>query len=549
MLRINKMYKLICLALSICFINISAVAMAAKRTIIFIPLDNRPVCDAYPRNVLKAAGYKVFCPPEKFLATRQTPANTEALLKWLETKVDDCAAAVVSTDALIYGGLVASRTHHLTEAELSQRVERLKNLNMDKNIKLYAFSTLMRTPVESFGNVEPEYYTKLGPTIYKYSQLYDKQDENLASIREGIIDKAIERNIDRFPLQDWLERRDKNMEVNHKLATLAASGRFHYFAVGKDDNAPLSHTHMEARQLSQSTATVSSTEFQILPGVDQLGLLLLARAVNEIEGKTPKIYTLYVEGPGPQTIPQYSDLTLGESVPQQIIAAGGQVVYSADAADVVLAMNTPPDGIMQDSTAPSNQPFASPANKRYISNLHNMITDGRHISLADVAYSNGADNGFMNELAHQGLLTHLTAYNGWNTADNTVGFAIAQGMLGRDIDDNDRLNLLRERVIDDWYYQANARRTITEKLEKANLTPVKYNLGPNVKAVYIAATNIIKDMAFQYDLTRYTSCKIAFPWDRLFEISVSDIKTKAAPSKNARRLRDNMQKVVFADNY
>jgi hypothetical protein len=79
------------------------------------------------------------------------------------------------------------------------------------------------------------------------------------------------------------------------------------------------------------------------------------------------------------------------------------------------------------------------------------------------------------------MLTRLAAYNGWNTADNTIGFAIAQGMLERDTKKADQLQLMRERVLDDWFYQAVARRTITDKLENAKLTPVKYNLGPSVQ--------------------------------------------------------------------
>ena len=80
--------------------------------------------------------------------------------------------------------------------------------------------------------------------------------------------------------------------------------------------------------------------------MDQLGLLMLTRAVNDLENRTPAVCPLYVEGVGPKTIPQYSDMPLGKSVPEQIVAAGGKIVYSPDAADVVLAINTPADGTM-----------------------------------------------------------------------------------------------------------------------------------------------------------------------------------------------------------
>ena len=506
-----------------------------KGAFIFIPLDDRPVCYSYPVKVMEAAGYKILTPPEKFLATRTTPADTEKLWKWLESRAEKVDAAVISTDALIYGGLVASRTHMLPMAALEAKVNRLKDLQMDKDIRFYGFSTLMRTPRESYGNVEPAYYSNVGPAIYRYSQLSDKSDLHAESLLEDFEVGAFERNLAKAHLKDWLDRRNKNMEVNRQLAMLARMGRFDYFAIGKDDNAPLSHTHMEARKISFSNADVSDESFQILPGVDQLGLLLLTRAANELSGTVPKVYQMYVEGVGPKTIPQYSDLPLGTSVPEQIIAAGGKIVYQPEAADVVLAINTPADGTMYDSTSLSNQYFASPANKRYIANLGKMLERGVNISLADVAFSNGGDNGFMNEMSLRGYTDKLSAYNGWNTADNTIGFAISQGMLAPKIEKEKQLMLMRERVLDDWYYQSNARRLITDELEKAKKTEFKYTLNDMMPKVRKQAFDIMNRLAANYDITAGTKFDVVFPRNRLFEVDIVKLKQEKSKLRSKSR--------------
>ena len=506
-----------------------------KGAFIFIPLDDRPVCYSYPVKVMEAAGYKILTPPEKFLATRTTPADTEKLWKWLESRAEKVDAAVISTDALIYGGLVASRTHMLPMAALEAKVNRLKDLQMDKDIRFYGFSTLMRTPRESYGNVEPAYYSNVGPAIYRYSQLSDKSDLHAESLLEDFEVGAFERNLAKAHLKDWLDRRNKNMEVNRQLAMLARMGRFDYFSIGKDDNAPLSHTHMEARKISFSNADVSDESFQILPGVDQLGLLLLTRAANELSGTVPKVYQMYVEGVGPKTIPQYSDLPLGTSVPEQIIAAGGKIVYQPEAADVVLAINTPANGTMYDSTSLSNQYFASPANKRYIANLGKMLERGVNISLADVAFSNGGDNGFMNEMSLRGYTDKLSAYNGWNTADNTIGFAIAQGMLAPKIEKEKQLMLMRERVLDDWYYQSNARRLITDELEKAKKTEYKYTLNDMMPKVRKQAFDIMNRLAANYDITAGTKFDVVFPWNRLFEVDIVKLKQEKSKLRSKSR--------------
>ena len=88
----------------------------------------------------------------------------------------DADAAVISSDALIYGGLVASRTHFFDETTLQARVQRLEMLRERLPMPLYVYSTLMRTPRASFGNVEPPYYSKIGPAIFRYSELLDKED-------------------------------------------------------------------------------------------------------------------------------------------------------------------------------------------------------------------------------------------------------------------------------------------------------------------------------------------------------------------------------------
>ncbi|WP_302298881.1 DUF4127 family protein [Phascolarctobacterium faecium] len=497
-----------------------------RETMLFLPLDNRPVCSSYVVKTMEAAGYKVLVPPVRYLASYNRNGSPDELWKWLLKSAPQADAAVISTDSLIYGGLVASRTHREPQTVLEQRLKRLETLKDQFDVKLYAFSTLMRTPRASFGAVEPPYYAKIGPAIFRYSELCDSDDLIGLSLKDSLTKKALETNLPAADLQDWLERRQKNLNINSQLTQMARSNRFHFLAIGKDDNAPLSHTHMEARKLTQETYDLTQRTFQIVPGVDQLGLLLLTRAGNEINRYNPRIYAFYAEGWGPRTLPQYSDMTLGQSVPQQILAIDGRTATNAENADIVLALNTPADGIMMDSTAPSNQFFSSPQNRKYIGQLKQLLDSGSKISLADVAYSNGADNGFMNELAKTEQLQRLSAYNGWNTADNTVGFAICQGVLAPQMQPQEAEKLMRIRIIDDWYYQANARRSATAFLDSKKQKAAVYLLGACEKPVHELTLGICRDLAGRYTITEKTNFDISFPWNRLFEIEVDLKKDK-----------------------
>ena len=68
--------------------------------------------------------------------------------------------------------------------------------------------------------------------------------------------------------------------------------------------------------------------------------------------------------------------------------------------------------------------------------------------------------------------------------------------------------LMRERVLDDWYYQSNARRLITDELEKAKKTEFKYTLNDMMPKVRKQAFDIMNRLAANYDITAGTKFDI-----------------------------------------
>lgn len=460
-------------------------------------------------------------PPEKLLADNEHNGNPGALWSWLNNAAQDADAAVLATDSLIYGGLVASRTHHDSDDEL---IDRMKNFNELRenhpNLKIYGFSTVMRTPRQSFGKVEPPYYTKYGPDIFALSQLNDKEEGQGLTANERSKKNELLARIPQKDLTDWLERRQKNFHINLMLTELARKRTFHYLAIGKDDDAPLSQTNMESRHLIDATLDLSNNNFKILPGVDQLGLLLLTRTINELSNEQPVVHVIYSEGSGKNTLPYYSDQRLSSSVPDQIQVVGGRVSELQDKADLILAVNTPFDGITKDSTADDNLFFSSIYNKRFINLISNFVKSGNTLAIADISYANGADNGFMEELYKHDLLEQIVAYSGWNTADNTIGYAISQGILAKKMSPSDKNTLLQIRYLDDWLYQSNVRPNLSHSIGKNNPNII-YDFTPFHDEIVTAAYKLYAHYLKKDHFLQAADFKIDFPWNRLFEINVT----------------------------
>ena len=495
--------------------------------ILYIPHDNRPVVDEQTIAVIEKVGYKVITPPEEFLGNRERFGEPDKLWKWLEDNCKkDIRAAVISSDAMLYGSLVASRKHNIDRQTILNRVELFKEFRKShKKLPIYVFGSIMRTPrsAEASGYEEPDYYRNYGANIFRYTALEDKQEVEGLDSREKKEIEFLQKLIPKKALSDWKDRHDKNFSANEKLIDLAKEKNFNCLILGRDDNAPYSQTHMESRHLKTYAAGIDKNNFQNIAGIDEVGLMLLTRAVNDRQKNQPKIFVKYNYGRGGQTLPSYSDETIAETISAEITAVGGRQVEDYKRADLVLAVNTNADGQTHEATDGLNGSKERTGTKFFIDTVQEYLDANKSVAVADIAFANGSDNALMELLNKRGMLFKLNAYSGWNTATNSTGFALATGILSKRMAYADKKNLLVTRYLDDWAYQANVRNIVAGQIKWLHGNGVYESLDEKIDTVSDESsrmmTNFVKNNLQSANIVG--NLKVEFTWNRMFESKIT----------------------------
>ena len=496
-----------------------AVLSKSRGTMVYVPMDTRPVCKDYTVATMQAAGWNIVVPPDELLSSLERDGQPDKLLEWLEQNVQEAVAVVASADALIYGGLVDSRTHHIEPSVLQSRAERLLSLKQKKHSPdIYVFVTIMRTPKASAAPAEPVYYEEWGSKLFRQGALLDKNELQGLSRKESKELQALNHEIPRNVIADFYGRRRDNIRTTELLLHGIESDSFNYLLVGRDDTSPLSQAHKEARYMSSLVNNFSNTKIRFFSGADQLGLVLLTQAANRLTYNTPLVYTEFGAGKGGATVPTYEDDTVAESAKQHIFAAGGFPSKNPDTADYILLVNTPYNGKTLEASDVKNSGVADKNTRAFADKVQAYLAQGKKVIVSDSAYGNGADNALVKELFRRGIAYDLAAYGGWNTSGNTLGFALSQGIESPYYEGNAAKDLLTVRYLDDWAYQANARMDVYKNVIWPNYMP---NSGytPEQKRIAEAAIKesitkvsepVMGDVANDYDFK--------LPWSRMFEV-------------------------------
>lgn len=533
---------LLCLAVFLA--AFSGIAAAKKKeapkdkgTIVFIPHDNRPISDVETADTIRQLGYKVVVPPDELLGSNSNLGDSDKLWQWLEDNttvphkndkkppykpLPGIKAVVLSGDAMIYGSLVGSRKHHFTQQTLLERVKKFQEFkDSHPKVPMYVFSSIMRTPRtgEASGSEEPGYYFSYGTDIFRYTALKDKEEVEGLTKREKKEMKFLTEFLPQEAIDDWLSRRSKNLAVNKAMIDLAKAGTFSYFCLGRDDNAPYSQTHRESRWLNDYGRELGKTRFNNMAGIDEFGMLLLTRAVNDLEAVMPFVYVRYNMGEGARVVPSYSDEAIDKTIRSHVIMAGGVYVTTPARADLVLLVNTNPNGETYEANDAGNTEKSRFSTRYFMNMLEEELAEGRPVGIADIAYANGSDNALMAALRDKDLLFRLQAYSGWNTPTNSTGFVLGQGMLVPRMSDESRKRLLYTRYLDDWGYQANVRQNLSATLGYFKGQGSGGNL--NEKRAQTEASATLRMQTFAgWNLPKFLDVKqikVTMPWNRLFE--------------------------------
>lgn len=530
-MQFKYLKQLLCLFLMMIVVYVPNVVFASlNKTIIFVPHDNRPISFKQTADNIRDLGYEVLTPPEELLGNRENPyAKPEELSKWVIENAKKADAAVISSDSMVYGSLVASRKHNLSEDVVLARVHNFEKIHQaNPNMKLYVFGSIMRTPQtsEASGSEDADYYAQYGTDIARYTALTDKLEQDGLTHKERKQLKQYEQKIPKVALDDWLSRRQGNFLVSKNLIDLARNDVITYLALGCDDNAKYSQTNKERRALDNYGSDLGELKYQSVAGIDEIGYVLLTRAVNNLQGDIPFVSVHYAKGTGENTIPAYSNEPIKNSIATHIKMAGGMKVNSDKGADLVFMVNTNFDGTTGAANDLNNVYIPNENIIDFVNMVDEAIQANKKVGIGDITFGNGSDNALMFSLYGKNLLDKLNAYSGWNTPTNSTGYALAMGMGANYTDRVGILKMLEVRYLDDWLYQANIRQAVANRL---NSMPGEGDYG-NTKTRTLPAeklaTEALQKMIADYGLEKFegqsyvADAQIRFPWQRMFEADI-----------------------------
>ncbi|MFB4261022.1 DUF4127 family protein [Shouchella clausii] len=501
-------------------------------TIVYIPLDERPCNYAYPTFLANTrSDVRLRIPPIHLLGDKKKPADTEALWKFVFDQAKTADALVLSTDMLLYGGLLPSRLHHLSEDEGLKRIDYFRTLRkVVGNKPIFAFSLIMRTPRYNSADEEPDYYEQYGERIYKQAYLTDKWERSGLSQKEQEELQTIRHEVPKDIIKDYEDRRAFNLNMNVKITELVENGVIDFLAIPQDDSAEYGYTSQDQKRVyDQIVSKRLQSKVAVYPGADEAGSSLVAKAFNHLNKRTMKVYPFFSSTLGANIIPLYEDRPLAESLKSHLFVTDCIWVSNPEEADFILAVNTPgkimqesSDQLAKDSTYNSFRQL-----RVFVHTLERYVQEGIPVAVVDSAFANGGDLELIALLDDSRLLDQIISYKAWNTNCNTIGTSIAAAIFGFESTNRHTVNLKKNilyHLLDDGFYQAAIRKSITDTF----LPGIGANYFDVKGQEEVVGKKIVTLLKEAYDTNIRHSFKnivvsnleITFPWKRMFEIGI-----------------------------
>jgi hypothetical protein len=532
MKNIYKIFCILCVLVGLFSVANAQTKLSSK--ILLIPLDDRPPCLQFPVKMGLIGDAEIVTPPRKLLGRFTEFGKSDEIIKWIRTQnLKTFDAAIISLDMLAYGGLVAMREYETPTETALKRAEFIREMRkLAPKMPIYGSSVIMR----------------LAPTGNLVNEPYRTNLAHWAEISVDETKKAetaeLEKKIPAEALEKYKMARKRDVQLNLFTVDLVREKVIDYLILSQDDAKPNGVHIADREKLIDYVKTNNLGEkVAIQPGADEVSMLLLARAVTDKYKYHPKIKAIYSDEKIADQVMPYEDRPLRKTVSFHIKATGAEEVAdykSTDLRFLVFASRFEPNGA---------EKFIKLENENY--------TMGGKISfpiVADIDIKGdvqGGDVDFTERALKGGWISPFTVgYAAWNTAGNTIGTALPQGVIYWTFLDyltNDKKKKTIEiekllerasesknwfvvhRLIDDYFYHSVVRPKALKMIRDKKWNSLRLNEAQTAEIEAFCLKELNAETATLMDkfLTGLNkrNCKISglkfdLPWNRTFEAEI-----------------------------
>ncbi len=379
--------------------------------ILLIPLDDRPPCLQFTQKMGLLAHAEVVAPPLAMIGNFMVPGQPEKISKWLDQQdLKSFDGAIISFDMVGFGGLVASRIHDVSLEVALKRLEMIRQIRKKApKMRIYGQSVIMRLAPTGDGKNDA-YRDKLS----EWAEVSVSSDEK-AKQKTAVL----ENSIPAAALQDYKLSRERNLAVNMEAINLVNNGTLDYLILSQDDAKPYG-IHVNEREALKAKVKSMKLSEKILvqPGADEISMLLLSKILSSKYQFAPTIKVIYSSEEMRNKVMPFDDQPLRVTVNFNILAAGAVEVNEEAQADLLFYVFA---SRFEDGRA-----------KEFAQDIEDKVKQGKRVIVADIDTKGaiqGGDVAFSEELLNRKLFPRLQGYASWNTAANTVGTALPQGIV------------------------------------------------------------------------------------------------------------------------
>jgi hypothetical protein len=494
--------------------------------LLLVPPDTRPPTMQFPKRLAEALGVDVFIPPDEALNNLNQPGDFAGLKAWLLEHTPTTDILILSLEQLTLGGMIPARRVNDSLNDVLAKLELLRDLkNLNPNLQILAGGVIVRVGHGNDPIEEKPYYGEHGNSLRAYSEAFDKFERQKTVQNESRLwqaTKAIPRNI----LDDWLSTRLRNFEMHVKALELAKGNVIDHLCLTLDDTSLFGLASRDRRKLEARVDDLQLWhKVDIYPGADEVPATLLARVVqgkllqeNMLQESRGNVYVRYSGVNGQNASMMFEDRPAGELVKAHLRAAKCLQVDSVHEANFVLAVNTPALTQSEDRPDFLNVDTAARHLPEFIDFIAGCLEQDIPVSIADIAYPNGAEERLI-KLLETTTIKNLAGFAAWNTAGNTLGSAVAMGVLSKHMQHHELwTELLFNRFVDDYLYQTIVREEVRQKLQ-ADL----FDLGKEKARAEKMIAERLQPLALEFWQKHFASedfnlCweKPSLAWPRLF---------------------------------